>query len=422
MSTLSLQAPDLISVRTSISLLSNTTITIPCGHRYCKSCIDECLNRKPVCPCCNTRLSGGVVLQRDHQYDALLEMIQKERKAADAAHLVRLVETSALCSAPTRAAPIPALLMASDEPLIVIDDPTTLASDSPVHDDADLDSSGAVTELQRVFAKHLARAVSGYVAQIQESQANKQAELSRISTDLRLRAGMDDAERLKQVAARFDKEVANTIASCDKHLERALYVPVLTKTENVAFNCYLVRGGVRICIRDLVMSPLDKVSRLIQQIQLRFEELVGDKIMSASADAGLLVCAVDSSRIVSPSTLVVKAEAGETAIPWSGAQDTLLRDYSLRPVNALLFTGALTWESECPRLCAKDSFVEGASNITNYYSCGTCKLNWICEPCREACHTGHSTVMTLRAHKPKFACCYCERGGKCCKTAAHSSR
>lgn len=53
-----------------IGILTETHIT-HCGHRFCKDCILECINRKPICPCCNAHLRPDMVL-KDPLFDNLV--------------------------------------------------------------------------------------------------------------------------------------------------------------------------------------------------------------------------------------------------------------------------------------------------------------------------------------------------------------
>ncbi|CAI8035154.1 hypothetical protein GBAR_LOCUS19748 [Geodia barretti] len=49
----------------------------------------------------------------------------------------------------------------------------------------------------------------------------------------------------------------------------------------------------------------------------------------------------------------------------------------------------------------------------DYFTCRDCGFNWVCQPCAEICHKGHSLVSYLRNHKPTWACCYCPKKKKC---------
>lgn len=53
----------------------------PCGHNFCKKCIDECLNRKHICPFCSTECTVDKLIRNVH-FDSVLAKLVKARAAA----------------------------------------------------------------------------------------------------------------------------------------------------------------------------------------------------------------------------------------------------------------------------------------------------------------------------------------------------
>lgn len=46
----------------------------------------------------------------------------------------------------------------------------------------------------------------------------------------------------------------------------------------------------------------------------------------------------------------------------------------------------------------------------DYFSCGECKLNWLCAACAAHCHGGCGDVKPFMLnHLPTWACCYCSK-------------
>merc|ERR1712113_826576 len=53
----------------------------PCGHNFCKKCIDECLNRKHICPFCSAECTVDKLIRNVH-FDSVLDKLQKARISA----------------------------------------------------------------------------------------------------------------------------------------------------------------------------------------------------------------------------------------------------------------------------------------------------------------------------------------------------
>lgn len=46
----------------------------------------------------------------------------------------------------------------------------------------------------------------------------------------------------------------------------------------------------------------------------------------------------------------------------------------------------------------------------DYFTCGECKLNWLCASCAAHCHGGCRDVKPFMLnHLPTWACCYCSK-------------
>lgn len=71
------------------------------------------------------------------------------------------------------------------------------------------------------------------------------------------------------------------------------------------------------------------------------------------------------------------------------------------------------FESEKPLECMTLKYDKDPIATFNYFSCKTCKTNWICESCRDGCHKGHELLPHLMNHRPTWACCYCMKNKLC---------
>ena len=43
-------------------------MTTPCGHTFCKGCLERCLDHAPQCPLCKESLKEVLFLHRAHRY------------------------------------------------------------------------------------------------------------------------------------------------------------------------------------------------------------------------------------------------------------------------------------------------------------------------------------------------------------------
>ena len=59
------------------------------------------------------------------------------------------------------------------------------------------------------------------------------------------------------------------------------------------------------------------------------------------------------------------------------------------------------------------TYTKDGAELYNYFSCKDCKINWVCEQCKDNCHKAHETLPHLQQHRPNFACCYCVKKGLC---------
>lgn len=67
------------------------------------------------------------------------------------------------------------------------------------------------------------------------------------------------------------------------------------------------------------------------------------------------------------------------------------------------------------QVCFTLDYDKEAEATVDYFTCDTCRINWVCEQCATSCHTdkGHTVRPYLKNHVPTFACCYCVKRRKC---------
>jgi len=65
-----------------------------CGHNFCKECIEECLNRKHVCPCCNAPATINTLIV-NKQMDRFIGIVDREKDKSAKIYFERLINPHA---------------------------------------------------------------------------------------------------------------------------------------------------------------------------------------------------------------------------------------------------------------------------------------------------------------------------------------
>eukprot|EP01133_Synstelium_polycarpum_P015518 gene15518-18430_t len=85
--------------------------------------------------------------------------------------------------------------------------------------------------------------------------------------------------------------------------------------------------------------------------------------------------------------------------------------YDVPQGSTIVMTGRVILAEDMPKQCFSMTFRMG--DVTDYYKCNDCSLNWICKVCADHCHRGHNISVFIQNHKPTYACCYDSRKGSC---------
>jgi len=88
-----------------------------------------------------------------------------------------------------------------------------------------------------------------------------------------------------------------------------------------------------------------------------------------------------------------------------------LHEMKVDPGSDVVLCGAVRLAKDAVAVCFSVTYEAGAE--VDYLHCKTCKLNWICAPCADACHSGHTLLPFRKAHKPSYAYCYCVKKKLC---------
>ena len=83
--------------------------------------------------------------------------------------------------------------------------------------------------------------------------------------------------------------------------------------------------------------------------------------------------------------------------------------------STVYFFGNILFKSDKPLECLTLQYSKDdpAQTKYNYFSCKTCNINWVCQWCKEGCHSGHDVLVHISDHRPTWACCFCVKKGFC---------
>lgn len=351
--------------------LDNTHFT-SCGHRFCHSCIEECINRRSQCPLCMGNLTIKMIT-KDFQFDELKTAILSERSKSEENYFKYVAEQA------------------------------TQNAFAKTH---------KLDPIEMVLHKHLKNSLAAF----EHYQHKLRLNHSRKITDYLQKANLEksrttDSPKVKSCHSEIDtyfsslkesadndlmQSINNLAASFDKFLSTNLPQPsALPVKVNI-----LVEHLDKLEVKEFEIEPMETIEKIKPRLQeciikldykmvnygedIKFQ-IYGNKIYNTSPRDKMLVTLTTDSRPVI--------------------------EYGLQYGERIYVSGSIILESDLPKQCIVATFKEGA--VLDYFTCLTCKINWVCNVCVETCHMAHDTKPYISGHTPHWACCYCQRKKVC---------
>eukprot|EP00013_Stygamoeba_regulata_P021916 CAMPEP_0177657052 /NCGR_PEP_ID=MMETSP0447-20121125/15958_1 /TAXON_ID=0 /ORGANISM="Stygamoeba regulata, Strain BSH-02190019" /LENGTH=396 /DNA_ID=CAMNT_0019161339 /DNA_START=78 /DNA_END=1265 /DNA_ORIENTATION=- len=366
----------------------NQCLMTPCGHNFCEECLDECLNRKKKCPCCNAKCTREQCV-RNHHFNKVASILEKERDIASKRYFERLLGGGGTAP-PTGSSPV----STADQPTLA---PFTLR-----------DSQDGLSPIEECFRRHLTKTVlhyQRYCQQLEErvaesatrlreefaaelSQAEKVASKAQQKTKEKKDASSESSRRTKKSAgdsggsggksgassnrkrterakARLDEQLRALQASVEQSRASLLKVfdeelsKSIPKLEFLPITVSIYLEKKDIMLPHTVLQPVDSIESV---------HVIVQRLMAERGDA-----VVDMSRC----TFYLRQ-------PGATKKDDVHLDDIHRPIatwkpaqgSILVVKGRLKSASDQKKVCfSRAPFEEGVS-ACDYFTCQECKLNW----------------------------------------------
>eukprot|EP01022_Parablepharisma_sp_SALTPOND_P007839 TRINITY_DN1334_c0_g1_i1.p2 TRINITY_DN1334_c0_g1~~TRINITY_DN1334_c0_g1_i1.p2 ORF type:complete len:404 (+),score=25.01 TRINITY_DN1334_c0_g1_i1:83-1213(+) len=321
-----------------------------CGHTFCRDCIEECINRNHECPECKRTLT-----KEDLAKNIQIERIQRQIRELYNKAKNEIVES--------------------------------------------------VLALEGGFSSNKSPIMSIFQANLKDQlvrferlcdDVKRECEETKKKVRTKYAGGLKGPEnlQLKQEEANADKRCAIAteylLKTYDRYMKESLVGPQLLP---VALTVHVPHKDVKL---DSVSV---KPNEPIREVRLAVEKYFKDQhnpILRWDLNMKYVIhTLLDEEVKVLSATEEMKS----------------LSEVGVFPGSRVELNGTFLCESDVPKPCITLKFRKEEGKMYDYYSCETCSLNWICEPCIQQCHKGHTCKLYLKNHVPTWACCYCTKKG-----------
>uniref|UniRef100_A0A6B2L7T0 RING-type domain-containing protein n=1 Tax=Arcella intermedia TaxID=1963864 RepID=A0A6B2L7T0_9EUKA len=328
----------------------------PCSHNFCKNCLAECLNRKKCCPFCNAATLPQQ-MQPNKQFQKVIAIVMEDKDKASKEYFSNLIS----------------------------------GKEPPKHPSASLERS----PIEQVFQSELQKSLAEYEEYYQKLKKKKEQWEQQVQTDIKNKsldaaAKKDLEKKLSEISIVYQNSTELLKKSLEKHLQASIpridIFPVLLTisipTKKQTFeNVEVLHHWTGSDIKNLIKQRMELIDPIVE--------------FQKSNVIGLAPFMGGAPRVIH-----------DDSVP-------LVSTYRPDPGTVIILYGELKCKSDAPKQCFKETFQKDKPTPTDYYTCKTCNINWLCQSCIDVCHKGHTVSSFLTNHVPNYACCYCARTKNC---------
>merc|ERR1712228_508595 len=418
----------------------------PCGHNFCLKCIQECLNRKHICPFCSAECTEDKLIKNVH-FDSVLSKLIKARTESSNELISNLMQKTIEESAKN------APNMSSESPIAQIFRKYT-SQTLIKYENYCQEMKKQNNKKHNMMKRNLQNNLCEFIKSIKAIQNENDADIKmddegnqneddalnnkvRNSFDKILYLSNDDATNfivnLKECIAAFITLLKSNLISLNisdsamNEIESILsaFFAQIELTQNRlnrsvkllsdSYEEYMKKTGpspfllpILITIRirgrtqhwTLKLNATDQIGVILKIVKQKFIDF-GDEIDEWQFDDDAKEIELGIMRPLIDKMEIIKN------------MELCLSELDVRQGAAIHVLTNFVLKSEAPRPCFTYDFDKDKKQKCDYYKCKTCGFNWVCGACSIQCHKGHEIVAFMLNHVPTYACCYCVKKKKC---------
>jgi len=383
-----------------------------CGHIFCGSCIRECLNRKHCCPCCNHEMEAKQLVRNFH-FDRLVSVIMTQKELASKRYFEKLIKSGE----------------DSSEGIPLEYRYGTSCNEEMYKRKADKDNR--LSPIEELFRRHMNKNLNSYEDYYKELESRHQSRIRQLEEGyVKKMTDLKQLYELNRKQANHPDSSNDATSSDSQNWKQSLELELDSLTKECDYHRTQLNASFHSTVQQLLdsydeylsaHSPLPSFLPVYVTISIPSKGISLKKVVIKPADNSFDVKRLVEKRLEDIGNPINKALSSKDFFVYRhGDKEEEINDeyrplslYNILQGEELLLMGTIHLKSDLPKQCFTAIYEKGKDQSMDYFSCKECNSNWICRPCAENCHSGHSLSEHILNHRPTWACCYCVKNKKC---------